>query len=172
MCLSCPLCLAVRKIRKYTYIHIYTPGKPNTPPPHPTPPTHPMLGRGGACGGVGGVGWVGYLVCLVCIYVYMYICVFRDSHFQRLSKHIFNFGFLGFPLSAPFQKHFQFCFFMIFGVPDPGKSWEIVGNCRPSPGNRGKSLGDRGESWKWCPIPNSRGSVLSLYILRTHTRTH
>ncbi len=125
----------------------------------------------------------------ICIYVYMYICVFRDSHFLRLS---FTFSILFFG-DSHFQRlsfyMFNFWFSRIFGVPDPGqslegvpdpvKSLEIVGNCRPSPGNRGKSLGDRGESWKLCPIPNSRAVcvplnfLISLYIiLHTHTHTH
>ncbi len=54
----------------------------------------------------------------------MYICVFRDSHFQRLAVYIFN-----------------FVFFMIFGVLDPGKLWGIVGN-------RGKLSPKPGESWE------------------------
>ena len=103
--------MGVCRSRNYTHIYtnihiyIYTHQANQMPhPPHPTP--CPQHGVGGG-GGVGGWGiWFAWCVYMyICIYVYLCICVFRDSHFQRLSKNIFNFGFLGFPLSAPFQKH-------------------------------------------------------------------
>ena len=141
---------------KYTYIHIYTPAsrqtKYPTPPPHPMPP--PQHGVGGGVGWGGGVfGLPGVYIC-----IYVYLCIsgfplsapaqtyfqfwvfgiptfsscpftfsiwgFLDSHFQRLAFYIFNFGF-----------------FMIFGVLNHGKSWEIVGN-------RGKLSPKTGESWE------------------------
>ena len=72
----------------------------------------------------------------ICIYVYFGILTFSvlpftfsilgfwDSHFQRLAVYIFNFWL-----------------FWIVGVPDHGKSWEIVGN-------RVKLSPKPGESWE------------------------
>ena len=107
----------------------------------------------------------------ICIYVYL--CISR------------------FPLSAPFQTHFQF---MVFGIPTfsafsktcsisffndlwcPGP-WEIVGNCGKSceiiarargiVGNRWEIVGNRGNGAQSL-IPEQ--CVISLYI--THTHAH
>ena len=57
--------------------------------------------------------------------LYMYICIFWDSHFQRLDVYIFNFVFLGF-LVSHFQRLdvyiFNFGFFMILWT---CPNWEI-----------------------------------------------
>ena len=92
----------------------------------------------------------------ICIYVYMYIYIyiyiyifriptfsvsrkthFQDSHFRRFTENTFS----GFPLSAPAQTYFRFCFFYDFWCPEP---WEIVG----IGGNRVKLSPKPGESWE------------------------
>ncbi len=93
--------------------------------------------------------------CYICIYVYFGIPTFSalpftfsilgflDSHFQRLALYIFN-----------------FVFFMICGVLDPGKLWGIVGNCGLVPLICFLSH-------KWPPIPSPNLVQLPLdFIFR------